>query len=91
MNKSEFIKTVADEANVSQGLAAKVIDAAISAVMESVAAGEDVSITGFGSFYAKHRAAREGRNPVTGEAMKIDACTVPSFKAGKTFKAKVKN
>ena len=90
MNKSEFIKTVADEAGVSQGVTAKVIDAAISAVMESVAAGEDVSITGFGSFSAKNRAAREGRNPVTGQAMKIDACTVPSFKAGKTFKEKVK-
>lgn len=63
-----------------------VLTATIEAIMEAVAAGDKVTLVGFGSFEPRERAAREGRNPQTGKKIKIEATTVPAFSAGKQFK-----
>ena len=86
MTKAELIKKVAEEANLTQKQAAAAVDTGIDAVVNAVAAGEKVSLIGFGTFEKKHRAARTGRNPATGEAMKFAASNTPVFKAGKAFK-----
>ena len=83
MTKSELADRVAAKAGVSKASAGDFLDAALSAISESLARGESVSISGFGTFSVKERAAREGRNPRTGEAITIAASKVPSFKAGK--------
>ena len=89
MTKAELIKKIAEEANLTQKQAAAAVDSAVDAVVDAVAAGEKVSLIGFGTFEKKHRPARVGRNPATGEAMKFAASNVPVFKAGKAFKDKV--
>lgn len=87
MNKQEFIEKVnakltkASHAEIERG-----INAFIETVKEAVAAGESVQFVGFGTFEARERAAREARNPQTGETLKIAAKKVPVFKAGKGFK-----
>jgi len=86
MNKSELVAAVAEKADLSKSSAARAVDAAIAAVTEAVAKGDSVSLVGFGTFEARKRAARTGKNPQTGEALKIAAATVPAFKAGKAFK-----
>ena len=87
MNKTELIKKVAAENALSQKQAAAVVDSVLNTVV--VAAGEPVAILGFGTFSVKHRDARQGRNPATGEAMEFAASDTPVFKAGKAFKEKV--
>ena len=89
MTKAELIKKVAEEAHLTQKQAAAAVDSGIDAVVNAVAAGEKVSLIGFGTFEKKHRATRTGRNPATGEAMKFAASNTPVFKAGKAFKDKV--
>lgn len=86
MNKGELIERVAEQAEVSKRDADLVVSATIEAIMGAVADGEKVTIVGFGSFEPRDRKAREGRNPQTGESMKIPATTVPAFSAGKGFK-----
>lgn len=86
MNKSELAIAVAEKADLSKASAARAIDAAIAAVTEAVAKGDSVALVGFGTFEPRKRAARTGKNPQTGEALKIAAATVPAFKAGKAFK-----
>ena len=86
MTKAELIKKVAEEAHLTQKQAAAAVDSGIDAVVNAVAAGEKVSLIGFGTFEKKHRAARMGRNPATGAAMKFAASNTPIFKAGKAFK-----
>lgn len=73
MNKSELIKAVANDAKVTQADAGKVIDATIDAIVRQVKRGDKVAIAGFGTFEQKRRPAREGRNPRTGEKVKIKA------------------
>ena len=90
MNKEELVKEVAKKANVSQKAAADVIVATIETIEKTVAKGKKVTLVGFGSFEARKRAARTGRNPQTGAAIKIAAKTVPAFSAGKKFKDAVK-
>ena len=90
MNKTELINAVAETALLSKKDAGAALDATIKAVTDTLAAGEDVVLTGFGSFTVKERAAREGRNPLTGETIKIAASKVPAFKAGKALKDAVK-
>ncbi|MFS1564289.1 MAG: HU family DNA-binding protein [Candidatus Arsenophonus phytopathogenicus] len=68
----------------------KAMNAFIETVTETLKAGDDVQLVGFGNFQVKPRAAREGRNPKTGETLKITVANVPSFKAGKTLKEAVK-
>ena len=88
MNKSELIAKIA-EAGLSKKDAGVALDAAIAAIGDALAGGDTVQLIGFGTFSVKQRAAREGRNPRTGEVVKIAAATVPSFKAGKALKDKV--
>lgn len=89
MNKGELVDQVAMKAGVTKKQADAVISATIDTVMEAVADGEKVTLVGFGSFEARERKAREGRNPKTGEKMDIPATRVPAFSAGKLFKDKV--
>ncbi len=86
MNKGELIDAVAAKAEVSKRDADAIVTAAVESIMEAVASGDKVSLVGFGSFVPRERKAREGRNPKTGEPLKIAAATVPAFSAGKGFK-----
>ena len=88
MNKSELIEALATKTEVSKAAAGKSIDALLEIITASVAKGNDVALIGFGTFKASKRAARTGKNPKTGEALKIAATTVPAFKPGKAFKEK---
>ena len=89
MTKKELVKKIAEEQVISQKQATAIVDGVFDSIVAAVAAGEKVSIPGFGTFESKTRAARTGRNPRTKEAVEIPASTVPSFKAGKLFKEKV--
>jgi DNA-binding protein HU-beta len=89
MNKSELIDAVAASAGLTKVDAAKAIDALVETIVEAVANDDGVSLVGFGTFKASARAAREGKNPKTGEKLSIAATTVPKFSAGATFKAAV--
>lgn len=86
MNKQELIAKISEKANLPKKTAGEAIDALVSSVIESVAAGESVQLIGFGTFELRKREARTGHNPRTGEAVKIAATNVPAFKAGKGFK-----
>ena len=89
MNKTELIEELAAVTDVSKVAAGKSIDALVSIITTAVAKGHDVALIGFGTFKAAKRAARVGKNPKTGEVLKIAATTVPKFSAGATFKAAV--
>lgn len=82
MNKSELIKAIADNAQLSQADAKKALDATLEAIAKAVKGGDKVALVGFGTFSVSERAAREGRNPATGEKMQIAAKKVVKFKAG---------
>lgn len=86
MNKKELAAQVANKNAISLNEATDVIEAVINTIGESLKEGEDVRITGFGTFQVKKRAPREGRNPRTGEKLQIPESNVPSFKASKTLK-----
>lgn len=89
MNKSEFIDAIAARTELSKVASGKALDAVVETIVQAVAKGDGVSLVGFGSFKAAARAAREGKNPKTGEKIKIAATTVPKFSAGATFKSAV--
>jgi DNA-binding protein HU-beta len=91
MTKKDFIKVIAERTENTQKDVAVIVDTALETIVEAVAAGEKVSFVGFGTFETVERSEREGRNPKTGEAMIIEACKSPKFKAGKNFKDSVKN
>ena len=86
MNKTELIAAVAEKAEISKKDSEKALKAFIDVVTEQLKAGDKVQVVGFGTFEVSERAAREGRNPQTGETMKIEACKTPKFKAGKALK-----
>lgn len=86
MNKTELVAEVAKKAGLSKAAAEKAVGAFIGAVVATVAKKKKVQLIGFGTFEARKRAARKGKNPRTGEVLKIAATTVPAFKAGKAFK-----
>jgi DNA-binding protein HU-beta len=86
MNKAELVEAVADSAGLSKADAGRAVDAVVEAVTGALQKGEQVAVVGFGTFSVKSRAARTGRNPRTGEAIKIAASKVPGFKAGKALK-----
>lgn len=86
MTKKDLINAVSEISGVSKKDTAAVIDAVFIAITDSVANGDSVQLVGFGTFEARKRDARTGRNPHTGEAINISAATVPAFKAGKAFK-----
>ena len=89
MNKRELIERIAEEAGVPEGEAQKYFGAFEEVVTEALKSGEEVRITGFGKFSVRERKAREGRNPQTGEKMKIAASKVPTFSAGNALKVAV--
>ena len=89
MNKTELIAAVAEKAEVSKKDAEAVVKAALETVTATLAAGEKVQLIGFGTFETRERAARSGKNPRTGETVKIKASKVPAFKAGAALKQAV--
>lgn len=89
VTKKELVKKVAEDARVEVKIAEAVVAATFDAIVQYVAEGEKVSIVGFGTYEAKTRSARTGRNPQTGEALQIPEKKAPSFTAGKAFKDKV--
>jgi len=86
MNKSELVNSVAEGAGISKTDAAAAVDTVVDAITGALKKGDSVSLIGFGTFSVKARAARTGRNPRTGETIKIKASNLPSFKAGKALK-----
>ena len=86
MNKTELIAAIADQAELSKKDSEKALKAFIDVVSEELKKGEKVQLVGFGTFEVSERAAREGRNPQTGETMEIKASKTPKFKAGKALK-----
>ena len=90
MNKEELVQEIAKKAKVTQKEAAEILNGFVETVQKSVSKGEKVTLVGFGTFEARKRAARTGRNPQTGKEIKIAAKTVPAFTAGKKFKELVK-
>jgi DNA-binding protein HU-beta len=89
MNKSELIEATAKAADISKAAAERALSAMIDAVVKAVSKGDQVTLVGFGTFKSAKRAARTGKNPKTGEPLKIAATTVPKFSAGAGFKAAV--
>lgn len=89
MNKAELIEVAAREAGFSKAAAVRALDAMVGAVVKTVSKGDAVTLVGFGTFKSAKRAARTGKNPKTGDAIKIAATTVPKFTAGAAFKTAV--
>jgi DNA-binding protein HU-beta len=86
MNKAELIDAIATTSELSKADAGRALDATIAAIANALKKGDTVTVIGFGSFVVRARAARSGRNPKTGEEIKIAASKNPAFKAGKALK-----
>jgi DNA-binding protein HU-beta len=89
-NKQDLVNSVATETGLTKKDASAAVEAVFNAIQDSLAKGEKVQLIGFGNFEVRERAARKGRNPQTGEEIKIDASKIPAFKAGKALKDAVK-
>ena len=87
MNREELISEISKKTKVSKKDASLILSATLDSIQSSVKKGHKVTLVGFGTFSSKHRAARNGRNPQTGKAIKIAAKNVPSFSAGKAFRS----
>jgi DNA-binding protein HU-beta len=90
VNKGELIEAVARNTGESKATAEKMVNETLDVIVTGVVASGKVSITGFGAFEARDRAARTARNPQTGEEIRVAATRVPAFKAGKAFKDAVR-
>lgn len=88
MNKTDLVEQIANSADLSKAAAARALDAAVSAITNSLKKGDTVTIVGFGTFYVGQRSARIGRDP-RGAEIKIEAARVPRFRPGKQFKDEV--
>lgn len=86
MNKRELVDAIAERLSGSKKEAAEAVDAVLDTIQATVAKGEKVAITGFGSFEKADRPARTARNPATGKTIQVPATSVPKFKAGADFK-----
>jgi len=86
VNKAELVSAVADKTGLTKKDSEKAINAMVEAVGDALRNGEKVSLVGFGTFEVRSRGARTGRNPQTGEQIRIPATKVPAFKAGKSLK-----
>ncbi|MEY2687428.1 MAG: DNA-binding protein HU-beta [Pseudomonadota bacterium] len=86
MNKAELIEAIAAHADISKAAAGRALEATISSIELSLKKGDVVTLVGFGTFSVGKRAARTGRNPRTGTALKIKASKVPKFRAGKALR-----
>jgi nucleoid DNA-binding protein len=89
MNRKELVDQIAEKADINKKEADAALKAIIDGITTTLADGDDVTLVGFGTFKITHRAAREGRNPKTGEVIQISASKSPTFKAGKELKAQV--
>ncbi|MCK4618125.1 HU family DNA-binding protein [Candidatus Aerophobetes bacterium] len=89
MNKAELVEEVADQTGLTKRVSREAIDAIISAITDSLAREERVTLVGFGSFQVMQRKARRGRNPQTGKELQIPAKKVPKFKAGRGLREAV--
>jgi DNA-binding protein HU-beta len=85
MNRSEIINNIANETNITKVKADKVIQSFTSCVVAALKKGDTVTLVGFGTFFITNKSARNGRNPQTGEIIKIKATKTPRFKAGKVL------
>lgn len=90
MNKTEMIAAIAEKSGLSKADAARALDATVETVTQAMAAGDTVSLIGFGTFKVSERAARQGRNPKTGDTITIAAAKLPKFTPGKALKDAVK-
>ena len=90
MNKSDLVEKVAKDCDISKAVAEKAISSVMDAIMEAMSAGDKVTLVGFGTFSVTERAAREGRNPQSGKAIKIAAKKVVKFKVGSKLADSVK-
>jgi DNA-binding protein HU-beta len=86
MKKTDVVNAVADAADLSKADAGRVLDAVINVITKALKSGDSVTLTGFGTFSVRERAARQGRNPQTGATIKIKKSKNPGFKAGKALK-----
>ena len=86
MNKTELIAAVAEKTDLSKKDADAAVSAVLSAITDALKAGDKIQLVGFGTFEVRNRAAKQGRNPRTGETMTVPASKVPAFKAGKALK-----
>lgn len=91
MNRTDLIDMIAEKAELTKAAASRALDALLEGVTGSLQSGDPVMLVGFGTFTVRERAARDGRNPVTGEKIKINAAKVVGFKAGKALKEAVKS
>ena len=89
MNKTELVTAIAEKTELTKKEAEKALKAFTDIIAEELAKGEKIQLVGFGTFEVSERAEREGRNPMTGEAIKIAASKTPKFKAGKALKDQV--
>ena len=89
MNKSELIDAIASSAKITKADAGRALDATVESIHKALKKGDRIGLVGFGSFSVSKRAARVGRNPQTGEVIKIKARKVARFKAGKELSAKL--
>ena len=90
MNKSDLIDAIVAQTGQTKIATEQTLSALLETIVDTVVKGDSLTLVGFGTFKAAHRAAREGRNPATGESITIEATTLPKFVPGATFKAKVK-
>ena len=86
MNKSELIDAISESAELTKAEAGRAVDAVVSVISKALKNGDSVTLVGFGTFEVRKRGARTGRNPRTGEEIKIAASKNPAFKAGKALK-----
>ncbi len=89
MNKEQLVHTISRKTSLTKKQVDSIVSAICECIMDAVAEGDKVTLVGFGSFEARHRKAREGRNPSTRQPMTIPETTVPAFSAGKAFKDQV--
>lgn len=90
MNKVELISKIAEQTGSTKKATTELVDVVFGTIADTVASGEDVKVSGFGTFTVAERAARDGRNPATGETLHIEASKAPKFKAASAFKTAVK-
>lgn len=86
MNKSELVELIASSADISKSSAGDALEAVLDGITGALSSGNSVTLVGFGTFSVSHRSARDGRNPRTGETIKIKASNLAKFKAGKALK-----
>ena len=89
MNKAELVQAISEKSGLDKTASGKALDAVVDSIVSGVAGGDRVQVPGLGTFEGRDRAAREGRNPQTGESMQIAAPRVPGFKAASGFKSAV--